>query len=230
MAPTEILTFLGLAVVGIDPFGGLIAAGALAHGARTRALLSLTGAYLALIVVEILVLHPVLLFAGHLLGPLLSRPGFWSIAQLLVGVALAAVAVQQGLSARKPPSAPKARGVSVRAMAIAGALLAITSLADPPFVLSVGLASQVGSLPERIALLVAWNLLYQGPLFVLLILALTPLRERAVAAYQSALTRWRTAIVRTLVALLSVAAVAAILEAVHALATGRQPWLHVLLT
>lgn len=230
MAPTEILTFLGLAVVGIDPFGGLIAAAALAHGARPRALLAMTGVYAGLIVAEILVLHPVLDLVGRILGPLLHRPGTWSILQILVGLALIGVAVQQHLALRRPPKPPRERGISGRALAVAGALLALTSLADPPFVLSVGLASRVEPLPERILLLLVWNALYQGPLLLMVALALTPLRDRAVDLYQRAITTWRSTIIRVLVVLLVLAGAAAILEAALALTDGRMPWLHLLLS
>lgn len=230
MTAVGVVAFLGLAIVGLDPFGGIVAAGAIARGARPRALLALLGTYVVLISLEILALHPILDWAGRVLAPILRSPAVWSAAQIAVALACAGIAVHQGLALRRPP-APRtsSAGVSVRAMMIAAALLAVTSLPDPPFVAAVGLASRVDALPVRIALLVAWNVLYQAPMLVLAIAGLTPLRERAERAWIDLLARWRTPLRRALVAVLVLTAAALGAEAAVALTHGSFPWLHALL-
>lgn len=224
------LAYLGLAVVGIDPFGGIVAAAALARGAGRRALAALMGTYTLCVVVEVALLRPLLAWAGRLLAPLLSAPLTWSLAQLVIALALLAVALHQGLSLRRDPSARprRAPGVSVRAMAIAAALLALTSLADPPFLAAIALSGHMQPAWLGLVLLICWNLIYQGPMFVLGIAGLTPLRERAVAAYLGLVERWHRPLVIALVIALVLAGIALGIEAVAAMRANAHPWLHLL--
>lgn len=231
MSASGVLAYLGLAVVSLDPFGGIVVVGALLRGVSRRALVTLLVSYIVLITAVILALGPLIRLAAGFLAPFLRSPAPWAIAQAVIALALIGVGIHQARTLRRPAEpAAEPRGVSPRAMAVAAALLAITSMPDPPFIASVGLAQRAGTTAGTIALLVAWNLIYQSPMLVLGVAGLTPWRDRAVGLYQRTMNRWRVPLVRTIsVALLAIGA-AVLIEAVLALIGAHQPWLHTLLT
>lgn len=230
MTLPALLTFFGLAVSSVDVFGGMVAAAALGRGARRTSLVALLVTYTALLLAGILVLQPVLHAAGRWLAPVLARPAVWSLAQLLVAVVLLGIAVHQLLAVRRPPrERPPRRGMSLRALVTAGALLALTSLVDPPVIASVALAGQVGPPWARVALLIAWQAVYQAPMLVLALAGLTPFRDRTAAAYTSALARWRRPLGLAVALLAGVLGAAGLADAAAALAAGRFPVLRVLL-
>lgn len=230
MSGVGILAYLGLAVVSIDPFGGIVAGAALARGAGRRALAALVLSYLLAITAAILALRPILGFLGHLLAPVLAAHIAWSIAQLVIALALLGIAAHQLRASLRPPK-PREGPARVSPWALMGAslLLALTSMPDPPFIAAVGIAGHVEPRIEGVALLVAWNLIYQSPLLILATAGLVGAGAPAARAWERLSTRWGVPLQRTVAVLLAAAGIACGIDGILALDADAFPWLHLLM-
>ena len=109
-------------------------------------------------------------------------------------------------------------------MAFAG-----TALADPPFTIAVGLASQEQHLTLRIALLVVWNLVYQLPLVTVVVAAAVGRHEQIVARLLEIFSPRRRMLQTVLAVVLALAGLAVLADGAVALLGGHVPWLRQLI-
>lgn len=167
-------TALGLGLAGLDPAGALIAAAALAAGARTRSvvafgLVALLGTVLLGVTLSLALGTELARIDWLALLPV-GRVAAWI--GLTLGVSLLVWAVARLV--RRTVHAPKPRRVRAGTVGLVstGALFALSAVLDPTFVAVTVLA---GRTPGAVAVVVAqllWALLSQAPLvFLLLALA-----------------------------------------------------------
>lgn len=161
----------GLGIAGVDPFGALIAIGAMTSGASRKTvviygLITLIGTALLGIALS--------LFVGAQLeniGGILDQDDeVW----LAVESALGAVLIVWGFSRffnPRPdnPRGQEAKGTSLAALIATTPFLFLSSLVDPTFLGITVIASQDASLLGVILAHVVWNLFAQSPLVALLV-------------------------------------------------------------
>lgn len=230
MTLAGLLTFFGMAVVTMDVLGGVIAATFLARGMRPLHLLAFVGGYAAAVIAVTLALHTLLQLVGGWLAPLLGSETAIAVVQLVVGTALIGFALFQRHRAEHPP-APRERDTRDRvgSLAAGGLLLSLTTFADPTFTVAVGMAAMVPNLPERIGLLVAWNVIYQLPLVTVTIASLFGWHERVLAAASRFFGPRRRRIMLIFAGVLALAGLVVIGDGIVALSGPHHPWLHSLL-
>lgn len=189
----------GLGLVGLDPAGALVAAVALAAGARDRQIV----AFGLVVLVGTTVFGTVLTVT---LGARLTRLDWASLvphgalrggleagAALVLGVWVGARIVR-----RNVVSQPRAMGVGWTGVAITGVLFVGTAATDPSFAALVVLAGRDGS-PAGVAIANAtWTLVSQAPLFLLVLAVLRGRHHAALATLRRLRDRWGPR-VRTLV-------------------------------
>lgn len=160
---------LGFAVLGFDPFSVLILAAALGAGARRRALVAFAvGTLVATVVLGTVVGRSVHHLTGYLLHEARHVPGGWRLAvELVVAAALAAWAVHRRRTRDRPrdPTRPP-KGVSARALLVAGLVWGLASVSDPGYVGAVLLTAREHNHLVMAAALVLWFLVAQSPLVV----------------------------------------------------------------
>lgn len=223
------LTFLGLAVVSLDVLGGVLAAAMLARGIRPVRLLIFLGSYTVVVLIATLIMQPLLQFAGRALHPLLGSMTALAVIQLLVGLILAGLCAHQGLVSRRPPKPPKAAKERRGGLIAGGALFSLTILCDPTYAIAVGMSTQVDHLSLRAPLLIAWNLLYQAPLLIVIVLGLLGVHEPALEACVDFLSRHRVRLLHGFSALLGIAGGVILADAIIALVNRSAPWVHALM-
>ena len=167
-------TAIGLGVVGLDPVGALVAIGALAGGARDRAVVAfgvtvvlvttVFGTALSLIVgVRLAEIDWRVLDAGH---------AFWAAGEAAAGAGLLAWGTRR-VHRPATAAAPPQRGHSVLALLGTGVLFGVGAVLDPTFVALVVLAGRKGGLLEAGLAHLVWILVSQAPLVVILSAVLT---------------------------------------------------------
>lgn len=230
MTALGLLAFFGMAVVTMDVLGGVIAATFLARGMRPLHLLAFVGAYAASVIAVTLLLKPLLRIVGEWLAPVLGSETWLSMIQLVVGAALIGFALFQRRNAERIPQ-PRQRNLrdQVGSLATGGLLLSLTTYADPTFTVAVGMAMQVPSVLEEIALLVAWNVIYQLPLVTVTVTSLFGAHERILARLGAFFGPRRRGLLLIFAAILAVAGLAVIADGAVALASAHHPWLESLL-
>lgn len=226
-----LVAFFGLAVVTVDVLGGVLAATMLARGVRPVHLLAFCGGYAAVIIVATIILKPLLRFLGGFLAPVLGSEMWLAIIQIVVGVALIGFAIYQRHSALNPKPPVPQREVRDRwgSLAGGGALLALTTLADPAFTVAVGMAMQVDSLPTEILLLTGWNIVYQAPLTTVTVASLLGGHRRALDALGRFFGPRRRPLLLTFAAVLLVSGLVVIGDGIVSLASSHHSWLQSLL-
>lgn len=230
MTALGLLTFFGMAVVTMDVLGGVIAATFLARGMRPLHLLAFVGAYAACVVAVTLALKPLLRIVGGWLAPVLGSALWLAVVQVAVGCALLGFSALQRRNALHPRP-PRQRVTTDRlgGLAAGGALLSLTTFADPTFTVAVGLAMQARSLTEEIALLTAWNVIYQLPLVTVTAASLLGAHRRVLGALARFFGPRRRTLLLVLAAVLALLGLAAIVDGVVALAAHGDSWLQSLL-
>lgn len=193
-----LLSALGLGLAGLDPAGALIAAGALAGGARERhvaiyGLITLLGT-VAFGTALSLGLGPRI--ADTNWGALASGPGA-AIVEILLGLGL----VTWGLvRARRPATrAPKprsTRGTGPLSLVMAGILFTISGVLDPTFVSVVVIAGQGELVWSVVVAHSIWILVSQAPLLLVLVAMANGTHERFVVRFRSWWARIRPAVGR----------------------------------
>lgn len=193
-----LLTALGLGLAGLDPSGALVAAGALAGGARERyvaayGLVSLLGT-VAFGTALSLILGPRV--ADIDWGALASSPGA-ALVEAVLGLGLVAWGV---VRARRPTTrAPKPRsprGTGPAALLALAVLFALMAVLDPTFVSLAVVAGQGAPVWSVVAAHSIWVLVSQAPLVLLLAAMAGGKHERFVARFQTWWTRIRPAVGR----------------------------------
>ena len=231
-----ILAFFGLAVVTVDVLGGVIAIGVMLRGGTVRHLLAFTGGYTVIVIVATLILHPLLALLKRWLQPVLDSNNAIGTVEVVVGLALLGFSVHQFRAASRAPvprgpfeqrAAPKR--VAIVPLALAGIGFSATALADPAFTIAVGMAAQEQHLLPHVALLVAWNLLYQALLVAVIVAALFGKHELLVARAMELVGPRRRALQTALAAVLALAGLAVLGDGVIALLSEHVPWLRQLL-
>ncbi|GAA1877373.1 hypothetical protein [Lapillicoccus jejuensis] len=160
---------LGFAVVGFDPFSVLILAAALGAGARRRALVAFAvGTLLATVVLGTVLGRSVHHLTGYLLHEVRHVPGGWRLAvELVVAAALAGWAAHRWASRDRPrdPTSPP-KGLSARALLVAGVLWGLAGVSDPGYVGAVLLTAREDSHLVMAGALLLWFLVAQSPMVV----------------------------------------------------------------
>lgn len=230
MTTLGLLTFFGMAVVTMDVLGGVIAATFLARGMRPLHLLAFVGAYAASVIAVTLALKPLLGTIGGWLAPVLGSAAWLAAIQVAVGCALLGFSALQRRNALHPRP-PRTRETTDRlgGLAAGGALLSLTTFADPTFTVAVGLAMQSHSLTEEIALLTAWNVIYQLPLVTVTVASLLGAHRRVLGALARFFGPRRRALLLAFAVVLALLGLAAIIDGGIALATHGDSWLQSLL-
>jgi len=231
-----ILAFFGLAVVAVDVLGGVIAIGVMLRGGTVRHLLAFAGGYAVVIVAATLILRPLLSLLHRWLRPMLDSNNAIGVVEIVVGLALLAVSVHQFRAASRPPT-PHGRlerratpkRLAIAPLALAGMGFAGTALADPAFPMAVGMASQEQNLTVHVALLVAWNLVYQAPLVAVIAAAMFGRHEQLVTRVMEVVGPRRRALQTALAMLLALCGIAVLGDGVYALIGEHVPWLRQLL-
>lgn len=221
-----LLTFFGMAVVTMDVLGGVIAASFLARGLKPIHLLAFVGGYAVSVVIVTILLKPILELAGQWLAPALGSATWLAVIQLVVGTAVIGFAFFQRHRALHPsPPKTRVRGDRVGSLITGGLLLSLTTYADPTFTVAVGLAMQTHSLIEEIALLVAWNAIYQLPLLLVTITSQFGLHEKVLAALGRFFQPRRRRLLLALAVILALGGTAVVIDGIVALASSHRPWL-----
>lgn len=230
MTAFGLLAFFGMAVVTMDVLGGVIAATFLARGMRPLHLLAFVGAYAAMVIAVTLLLKPLLRILGGWLAPVLGSELWLAVIQLVVGSALVGFALFQRRNAGRIP-VPRQRNVrdQVGSLAAGGALLSLTTFADPTFTVAVGMAMQTRHLSAEIVLLVIWNVIYQLPLVTVTIASLFGAHERILIRLGTFFGPRRRTLLLVFSAILAVAGVVVIADGLYALISAHHPWLESLL-
>lgn len=231
-----ILAFFGLAVVAVDVLGGVIAIGVMLRGGTVRHLLAFAGGYAAVIVAATLILLPLMSLLHRWLQPVLDSNNAIGAVEVVVGLALAGVALHQFRAASRPPT-PHGRleqratpkRLATAPLVLAGVGFAGTALADPAFPVAVGMASQEKNLGLHVALLVAWNLVYQAPLVAVITAAMFGKHEQLVTRVMEIVGPRRRTLQTALAVLLAVCGLAVLGDGVYALGSGHVPWLRQLI-
>lgn len=230
MTVLGLLAFFGMAVVSVDVLGGILAATFLARGIRPAHLLYFVGGYSVLVLIVTILLKPLLEVASAWLAPVLGSSVALAIIQLVVGVVLVGLGAYQRYRALYPKP-PKSRDVNDKlgSLAVGGALLALTTFADPTFTIAVGMAMQVHNLAYEIVLLVVWNVIYQLPLLTVTVASLFGVHTRVLAVLSRFLARNRRRLLTIAAILLVLGGVVVISDGIVALSTAHSPWLRTLL-
>ncbi len=189
----------GLGLLGLDPAGALVAAVALAAGARDR----------QVVVFGLVVLVGTILFGTALtvtVGERLARLDWASLvphgalrAGLEAGSALVlTVWVATRVVRKNTVSEPRVMGAGSTGAAVAGVLFIGTAATDPSFAALVVLAGREASTAGVVVANAAWTLISQAPLFVVILAVLWGRHHAAVSALQRLREQWAPR-VRTLV-------------------------------
>lgn len=181
-------TGAGLGVLGMDPAGALLAAAAIAAGARRRDV----AVFGLVVLVGTVALGTVLSeTVGARLGVLdwstiLPRGGWRAAVEAAAALVLGGWVIAR---TRRGPRPPREDGVraGLGGAAISGGLFIGTALTDPTFVALVVLAGRAGDPVATVLASTAWTVVSQLPL-VLVVVALAGRRHRAMMA---GLRRWR---------------------------------------
>lgn len=231
MSLLGVLTFLALAAVSVDVLGGILAATFLHRGIPPRHLLLFVGGYAAVVTAATLVIQPLLEILGGWLQPILASNNALGIVEIVVGVALIVVAWFQRRTALRPKPRTLRREVSDRTVSLllGGAAFAVTAIADPAFVIAIGLAGAEPHMPLRIALLVLWNLVYQAPLVAVTAAALLGRHEALLTKARALITPRRRFLFLLLAGALLLLGLIIAADGVIALLTAQAPWLRELL-
>lgn len=217
-----LLTALGLGLAGVDPAGALLAVAALAAGARDR---------------DVAVFGGIVLLGTALLGSVVSVTAgsrlaavdwtalipvgrLGAAAEALVGLVLLGGAA---LRLRRRPVAarkPRRSRIGLGPLAALGVLFLGSAVLDPTFLGLVVVAGRGESLPAVVVAHVAWSLLSQVPLVLLLVAMARGGHERAVTWFQRGWARVTPALGRVVTAALLVAGLFLVLDAGWLFATG----------
>lgn len=231
MTVLGLLTFLALAAVSVDVLGGILAATFLHRGIPPRHLLLFVGGYTGVIIAATLVIHPLIQIVGGWLHPLLASNNALGVVEIVVGTILIVVAWFQRRTALHPKPPKKKREVSDRtaSLLLGGAAFAFTAVADPAFVIAIGMAATEPHLPLRAGLLVLWNLIYQAPLAAVTLAALLGKHEALLARVRRFIEPRRRRLFLILAAVLFVIGAVIAADGIVSLCSGHLPWLRELL-
>lgn len=181
----------GLGLLGVDPAGALVAAVALAAGARDRQIV-----IFGLVVLVGTTIFGVVLTAA--IGERLARldwaslmPGGALRAGLEAGAALlvaawAVVRVVRGSTS----SEPRVMGAGATGAVVAGVLFIGTAATDPSFAALIVLAGREASPVGLVVANTVWTLVSQAPLFVVVLAVLRGRHRATVDALQRLRERW----------------------------------------
>ena len=216
-----VLAALGLGLAGLDPAGGLVAVGVLAAGARRRTVLAFGVVVLggsATIGVTLSLTLGVRLRSVDLLG-LLPRGAPAAAVEAVVGVGLLVWAWRRQRAVVRTAERTRRSGAApVLGLGLAYASL---SLADPTFAAMVVLAGRGQAVVEVVLAHLAWSLTSQLPLVVLLVAVLTGAHDRAVIWFRRGWTRVSPVLRRVVTAVLVVAGLLLLGDALLFVVTGR---------
>lgn len=212
---------IGLAIVGLDPMGALVAIGALAGGARDRSVVAFG---LTVIVVTAAFGTALSLLVGARLAEIDWRVldtghAFWATGEAAAGMALLAWALRR----RHWPAtaaAPAQRGQGGLALIGTGVLFGLGAIIDPTFVALVVLAGRQGSLIEAGVAHLMWILVSQAPLVVIVGAVLTGRHMATVIWFRSKAHRLRPVLTRIGLGLACVAGVVLLADAGWWFTTG----------
>lgn len=204
----------GLGLLGLDPAGALVAAVALAVGARDR----------QIVVFGLVVLVGTTLFGTVLtvaVGERVTRLDWASWvpqgalrAALEVGVALAlAVWVGTRLLRGNVMSEPRVMGAGPTGAIVAGVLFIGTAATDPSFVALVVLAGQGVTLTGAVVANGVWTVVSQAPLFVVVVAVLGGRHHGVVSALQRLRERWAPRVQALVTVVLGLVALVLVIDA-----------------
>ena len=181
----------GLGLLGVDPAGALVAAVALAAGARDRQIVI----FGLVVLVGTTVFGVVLTVA---VGERLARLDWASVlpsgalrAGLEAGAALllAAWAVARVVR-RSTSSEPRVMGAGATGAVVAGVLFIGTAATDPSFAALIVLAGREASPAGVVVANTVWTVVSQAPLFVVVVAVLLGRHRAAVDTLQRLRERW----------------------------------------
>lgn len=197
----------GLGIAGLDPVGGLIAVGALSGGTRERAVV----AYGLAVILTTAVFGTVLsLTIGSRLaeidwGFLNSGYEFWALGEAAVGVGLLVWAIRRILSPADEGDKPRKRGMSTVALLGTGIVFGLSAITDPTYVAMVVIAGREGTVLDVSLAHLAWILVSQSPLVVIIGAVLTGRHESVVGRFQAWWEKVRPGIAKVGIGLTGVA-------------------------
>lgn len=184
-----LLATLGLGIAGLDPFGALIVAAALAAGSTRRAVSTfLVASAVTTIAIGGLLgraIEPPLTFLGNLLD---FPNAVWAAINIVLVVALFAWAIARigQRHASTVRSEPQRRsGLSSWSLTGAGVLFGLSMLTDPAYYAIIALGTRIeGWLPLVLAVAL-WFLISQFPLVVLVASSFLGLHEKVTSRLQT---------------------------------------------
>lgn len=221
MTFATLAAIVALGVAGFDPFGALLLAAALARGAsRWGALIFFLASAVVPVGVGVLggrALAPTI----QLLETKLRLPNtIWLIITVLAGVGLLIWALQRWRKLTSEPTHQQPRGLSVKAMALAGIGFGFTVLADPAFYAVIAVNSRNHGFGPDLAAMSVWFVVSQVALVCLVIAAFTPAQRRAAAWLQQTWTRLSPLLSRVLTIVITLAGAGLLVDGLWFVATG----------
>jgi hypothetical protein len=222
-----LLTAIALGLASLDITGALAAVGALAAGARTRALLAFGGftilGTVAFGTALSLIVGPRIsgLDWGHLLPHDPTEDLVAALVEVVLGVGLLIWGIVRALKPGTRPPKPRAlRGLGVISLAGAGILFALAAIADPTFVSLVVIAGRADRFWSVAAAHSAWTFVSHVPLVLVLAFALTGENERVVTTVRTLWAKVSPWMVRLVTVFVLLVALLLLLDAFWYFITG----------
>jgi hypothetical protein len=222
-----LLTAIALGLASLDVTGALAAVGALAAGARKRAILAF-GGFTVLGTVAFgtalsLIVGPRI--SGFDWGNLLPHDPTEDLVAALVEVVLGVVLLAWGIvravrPGARPPKPTAPRGLGVISLAGAGVLFALAAIADPTFVSLVVIAGRADRFWSVAAAHSTWTFVSHVPLVLVLAFALGGESERVVTTVRTWWAKIGPWMVRLVTIFVFLVALLLLLDAIWYFITG----------
>jgi hypothetical protein len=222
-----LLTAFALGLASLDFTGTLLALGALAAGARDRALVafgcvSIIGTAAFGTTLSLVIGPRISGINGDSLLPRDPAEDLLAaLAEVLLGVGLVSWGVVRALRpGTTPPKPTVPRGLDFLSLGAVGIPFALAAIFDPPFLSLVVIAGRYEHFWSVAAAHSTWVVVSHAPLILLLALALSTDHERVVFCFQSFWSRMRPIIVRLVTGTVLLAGALFLLDAAWYLITG----------